>query len=75
MKKMLKLNELNKREMTIIRGGNIECGSSGTAFCGCGCQYANEGGSSQSDNMGANKSGGYYSKSSIIATNSLPLGW
>jgi natural product precursor len=56
--KCLKLNQLSnanllEREMNGLRGG--EC------TCGCGCLYANSGGSSTSSNTSANISGGYFS--------------
>jgi len=46
MKKMLKLNELNKDEMTMINGG--------TTACGCSCN----GPSGSNSNGSANSAGG-----------------
>jgi len=55
--KNLKLNalnkkQLNKREMNTILGGGT---------CGCGCAYADNGGSSTNDNGSANAAGGLVS--------------
>lgn len=52
--KNIKLNrlsdaELLDREMSDLKGGRS---------CGCGCHYENSGGSSTSDNRGANYAGG-----------------
>jgi len=58
MKKMLKLNELNKKEMIMVRGGTMQCGG-GHGTCGCGCTESHPGGSSKSDNAGANAGNGY----------------
>jgi natural product precursor len=63
MKTNLKLNamaakNLSKVEMNQLQGGRA---------CGCGCNYANSGGSSTSANCNANYSGGkggLYSQSS-----------
>lgn len=49
---------LNEKEMNAIRGG--EAGS-----CGCGCNYANQGGSSTADNNAANKKSGLHSPGMI----------
>lgn len=51
MKQNISLFKLSKKELRKIRGG----------FCGCGCYYANCGGSSSSDNGDANASGGKVS--------------
>jgi len=57
MKKMLKLNELNKKEMVMVRGGDERGCTSGSSTCTCGCQHENNGGSSTSQNLGANRDG------------------
>lgn len=51
----LKLNQLNaeelkQRQMNALRGGYN---------CGCGCNYAAQGGSSSSENYNANVANGY----------------
>jgi natural product precursor len=63
----LKLNqlskaELNEREMNLIKGG----------ACGCGCLYANSGGSSTSSNDSANYQSGYTSPGSNYGSSCSP---
>jgi natural product precursor len=67
MKKMklnaLESQSLNNKEMNAVRGGEPgDC-------CACGCNYANQGGSSTNDNARANAAGGLYSEgtSAIIS--------
>lgn len=50
--KLMRLSEaeLSKKEMNIIKGGDVNCG--------CGCCYANQGGSGTLDNGEANANGG-----------------
>jgi natural product precursor len=62
LKKMnnLKLNKLEEqnlaeRQMYAVKGGGVG------DMCGCGCCYANNGGSSVSDNALANSQGGLVS--------------
>lgn len=64
--KKLKLNQVSKanleqQEMGKLSGGCLNCGVEIWPNCGCGCAYAHTGGSSTSDNGGANHSGGLYS--------------
>ncbi|MDR1653927.1 MAG: TIGR04149 family rSAM-modified RiPP [Prevotellaceae bacterium] len=49
-------NAMNAKEMNAIKGGE-HC-------CGCGCKYANSGGSSSVNNGAANNAGGLKSKGS-----------
>lgn len=44
---------LSKKEMSKVLGGYT--------VCGCGCQYAEQGGSSTADNGSANNSGAFVS--------------
>ena len=62
--KNLKLNQLSSKEQEQIRGGEYwTCG--GAYFphysCGCGCNFANSGGSSTSANFSANRNSGLWS--------------
>lgn len=70
MKKLssLKLNrliqsDLERREMNSILGG--------ATCCLCGCSYANNGGSSTSDNASANNAGGLESYGGGYGTGSF----
>lgn len=60
--KKLKLNALEAKEMENVKGGyktdNPDCDG---AWCGCGCYYANSGGSSTDGNYSANNSSGLFS--------------
>lgn len=55
--KDLKLNKLNRSDMKQITGGETP-----TYKCSCGCQYANQGGSSTNDNCVANAKNGLKSE-------------
>ncbi|HAQ65164.1 MAG TPA: rSAM-modified peptide [Bacteroidales bacterium] len=62
----IKLNNLNqgqlsKEQMNAVAGGE-------SVTCSCGCCYANNGGSSVSDNLNANISGGLATKCDPIIT-------
>ena len=52
----IKLNKLSSEKMTNRDLGMIKGGG---GDCSCGCRYANDGGSSTSDNGNANNAGGY----------------
>lgn len=58
--KNLKLNSLVNNELLDYEMNNLRGGGSGDA-CGCGCHYANYGGSSTSVNMVANSAKGLTS--------------
>ncbi len=67
MKKM-KLNDmerrmLEKREMDSVRGKGVDPND---GYCGCGCAYANQGGSSDLDNAAANSILGLFTGTKII---------
>ena len=60
--KKFKLNVLEAKELENVKGGylmsNPDCGS---IWCGCGCYYADSGGSSIEGNYSANLGGGLFS--------------
>jgi natural product precursor len=68
--KNLKLNKLNSEVLSSeqqqqIRGGEYwTCGGDNFPHysCGCGCNYANSGGSSTAANFSANRSSGLWSR-------------
>ncbi len=59
--KKLKLTNLSRKELEKIRGGYLVIVTPDKC-CGCGCYYANSGGSSTNDNGDANFKGGLWSK-------------
>lgn len=60
--KKLKLNALEAKEMENVKGGyKADCDAFPHHSCGCGCYYANSGGSSTDGNYSANNSSGYWS--------------
>jgi natural product precursor len=54
MSKRLSLVELSKNEMEKVKGGYIITEWGDGHSCGCGCYYANSGGSSTVDNCNWN---------------------
>jgi natural product precursor len=53
----LALEKLQNQEMKMLNGGySLVCHDDGLC-CGCGCYYANSGGSSATDNQNANSAG------------------
>jgi len=63
--KNLKINNLaqqnlSNKEMTAVKGGTCN------DICGCGCLYANSGGSSIQANGNANKAGGKWSETNVM---------
>jgi natural product precursor len=68
MKKLNYLNlqseSLSKKDLKQIKGGYVykqACDADPNTWCGCGCYYANSGGSSTNGNMDANVDGGHES--------------
>lgn len=63
MSKKLSLIEISKAEMSKVMGGQetYVCTWNGQEWCGCGCFYQGQGGSSTMDNCNANIDGGYES--------------
>ncbi|QKG79907.1 TIGR04149 family rSAM-modified RiPP [Tenuifilum thalassicum] len=59
--KKLKLNALEAKEMESVKGGYIYIDCFPHMSCGCGCYYANNGGSSTEANASANASTGLHS--------------
>ena len=68
--KKFKLSKLSKKEMKETYAGGVKggfavggykSGSGGSSSCSCACRYANEGGSSTSDNSRANNAEGLHS--------------
>ena len=60
--KSLKVNQLEKNHLSTKEQKNVTGGN----CCGCGCHYANSGGSSVSGNGNANYNGSLWSKNSVI---------
>lgn len=71
--KTLKLNHMEKsrlseKEMQLLTGG--------VGSCGCGCVYAEQGGSSKTDNSNANYDGNLHSPGMIEHNIFVPgVGW
>lgn len=58
----LRLTKLSKKALDKVRGGQgMTVFSDLSEPCGCGCHYANSGGSSTTDNQNANAEGHLHS--------------
>ena len=59
--KKIKLNKLSDDALAQRQLQGIKGGDNGVRVCGCGCCYADKGGSSSHDNLSANSRSGYFS--------------
>lgn len=80
MKKLNYLNlqseALSKKDLKQVKGGYVykqQCYAGSDTWCGCGCYYANSGGSSTNANMDANVEGGDRSPNAPELNNCLVI--